>query len=159
MVYYIIYSNIYNKMSNDYKTKYLKYKIKYINLKETNLYGGNDQLTPQEKIDILTHVFMLILSGYTQMSNSKLKIDFIDQYNYYQPLYPTDLPIPISNSTTSEPKDNAKLMARGICGLINKSTKEKYDAAINTATGYNKKFKSTPLEQIIIDVLTLAKAK
>jgi len=149
-------------MSTDYKTKYLKYKIKYINLKDHNLYGGNVP-DKQKEIDVFTRQFITLLSNYTKASNGKIKIDVMKSYELYQSWYPNELTTSLNNTitnpdsryTTAEPIENATLMAQSLHKLMQQSTI--YKTEINVANNYNKHFKATPLETIIINVLTLAK--
>jgi len=149
-------------MSTDYKAKYLKYKIKYISIKETNLYGGNDPVK-QKEIDVFTRQFITLLSNYKNASNGKIKIDVMKSYELYQSWYPNELTNSLNNKITNpdsrytiaEPIENATLMAQSLHKLMQQSTT--YKKEITDANNYNKYFKATPLETIIINVLTLAK--
>ena len=103
-----------------YYNKYLKYKNKYISLKEMKG-GDNDR---QNLINQLTPLFIRCVNDYKKQnaSISRIKLDLLTVYEYYQTQY-KELVNPISskNGGRPEPEDNAILMADSLYKLMKTS--------------------------------------
>jgi hypothetical protein len=101
-----------------YYNKYLKYKNKYISLKEMK--GGVDN--KQNLINKLTPFIISYVNDYkTQKASvSKIKLDLLNVYEYYQTQY-NDLANPGSpkNQGRPETEANAILMADSLYTLMN----------------------------------------